>query len=126
MTKHPPSCTANIYLVRHGQTVWNRQGRFQGAMDSPLTEKGRSQATVVGNCLAELLGPQVQASLIVSPLGRARVTAALLAAARSYHPIVLESRIREVSLGAWDGLSREEIDVEWPSALDGATPFDWH
>ena len=121
-----PICTADIYLVRHGQTVWNTCGRIQGAMDSPLTERGRLQATVVGNCLAELLGPEVPATLVVSPLGRAQETAALLAAARSYHSIVLESRIREVSLGAWDGLSREEIDVEWPNALDGATLFDWH
>jgi broad specificity phosphatase PhoE len=95
-------------------------------MDSPLTQKGRSQAMVVGKCLAELLGPEVQATLMVSPLGRARETAALLAAARSYHAVVLESRIREVSLGAWDGLSHEEIDAEWPNALDGATAFDWH
>ena len=126
MTPHLPLSTAEIFLVRHGQTVWNTCGRFQGAMDSPLTERGRSQAMVAGKCLAELLGPEVQATLVVSPLGRAQETAALLAAARSYHSIVLETRIREVSLGAWDGLSHEEIEVEWPNALDGATPFDWH
>lgn len=121
-----PICTADIYLVRHGQTVWNACGRFQGAMDSPLTERGRSQATAVGKCLAEILGPEVQPTLVVSPLGRAQETAALLAAARSYPSIIIESRIREVSLGAWDGMSREEIDAEWPNALHGATPFDWH
>ena len=95
-------------------------------MDSPLTEKGRSQATIVGKCLADLIGPGTEATLVVSPLGRAQETAALVATAGSYHSIVSEDRIREVSLGAWNGLSREEIDIGWPSALDGATPFDWH
>ena len=126
VTQNLPLCAADIYLVRHGQTIWNECGRLQGAMDSPLTERGRSQAIDMGKSLAKLLGPEVEATLVVSPLGRAQETAALLATARRYDPIVVESRIREVSLGAWDGLSREEIEAKWPNALDGATPFDWH
>jgi broad specificity phosphatase PhoE len=122
----PPLCAAEIYLVRHGQTVWNACGRFQGAMDSPLTERGRSQAGAVGMHLAEILGPEVQPTLVVSPLGRAQETAALLTAVRSYPSIIIENRIKEVSLGAWDGLTREEIDAKWPNALEGATQFDWH
>ena len=126
MKPGPPVCAADIYLVRHGQTEWNACGRFQGALDSPLTPRGRAQAAAVGKRLAEQLEPTRAVTLVASPLGRAQETARLIAAARSYHPIVRESRIREVSLGDWDGLSSEEIDAEWPNALDGATRFDWH
>ena len=121
-----PTSTAEIYLVRHGQTVWNACGRLQGALDSPLTEKGRSQAMIVGECLAGLLGPQIEASLVASPMGRAQETAALIAAARNYTSVVVERRIAEVSFGAWDGLTREEIQTRWPDALHGATALDWH
>lgn len=117
---------ADIYLVRHGETLWNASGRFQGAMDSQLTDRGRAQAKAVGGRLASILPVSAQTTLCVSPLGRARETATLVAAAGNYSAVVVEDRIREVSLGSWDGLSHDEIDAEWPRALDGATAFDWY
>ncbi|WP_408629808.1 histidine phosphatase family protein [Aliiroseovarius salicola] len=45
-----------IYVVRHGETVWNRQGRHQGRLNSPMTEKGRAQAAQIGLILARELG----------------------------------------------------------------------
>jgi broad specificity phosphatase PhoE len=113
-----------IYLVRHGETEWNAQGRFQGALDSPLTRRGRAQAELAGRILAAYVDPAI--SMEVSPLGRARETALLLRRHFSGAEPVLEPRQREISLGSWDGLDTVEIHAEWPRALERATPLDWY
>ena len=69
-----------IYLVRHGETEWNRAGRMQGHLDAPLTMRGEAQARAVGETLRELgVGGF---SMVASPLGRTRATAAIIARAR--------------------------------------------
>jgi broad specificity phosphatase PhoE len=113
-----------IYLVRHGETEWNAQGRFQGSLDSPLTRRGREQAELAGRILAAHVDPAI--SMEVSPLGRARETASLLRRHFAAAEPALEPRLREVSLGSWDGLDMVEIHAEWPRALKRATPFDWY
>ncbi|SDR60897.1 probable phosphoglycerate mutase [Rhizobiales bacterium GAS113] len=115
-----------IYLVRHGETEFNAQGRFQGLLDSPLTRRGREQAELMGSILAAHLGAEPDIPLHVSPLGRTRETAALLRRRCACAEPVVEPRLREVSIGAWDGLDSVEIHAEWPNALDGAGPFDWY
>jgi broad specificity phosphatase PhoE len=61
--------TGEIYLLRHGETEWNAQSRYQGKLDSPLTRRGRKQAEDVGRILSAILkGHNV--ALHVSPLGR--------------------------------------------------------
>ncbi|MGL4289774.1 MAG: histidine phosphatase family protein [Phreatobacter sp.] len=115
-----------IYLLRHGETLWNANGRFQGALDSPLTGRGRQQAALLGRLLASETGERqqpLQAS--VSPLGRAQATAAIVAEHVPLRPVA-DPRLSEVSLGAWDGLSHHEIDAEYPGALAGADAFDWY
>jgi len=99
-----------LYLIRHGETVWNREHRFQGALDSPLTELGRDQARLYGVALRRLLGDRVPA-LIASPLGRAVETMRLAAAAAHWDPTAcrLEPDLREFSFGSYDGLTRAEI-----------------
>ena len=114
-----------IFLVRHGETVWNVQGRFQGGLDSPLTRRGRAQADTLGRILAAHLDP-AKVEVQVSPLGRARETASLLRSRFACAEPVIEPRLREVSIGSWDGLDSFEIDAEWPGVLEGATPFDWY
>jgi len=114
-----------LYLIRHGETVWNVAGRYQGAMDSALTDRGRRQAAGVGRLLARIVEPSAgRLAAYVSPLGRAQETAAIIGEhlALDLYP---EPRIAEVSLGAWDGLSDYEIEREHPGALAGAGPFDW-
>ena len=59
-----------LYLIRHGETIWNAEGRYQGQRDSPLTASGRQQAKVLGWLLAELPLPS-PVRAYVSPLGRA-------------------------------------------------------
>lgn len=112
-----------IYLVRHGETVWNAEGRYQGAKDSALTPKGQLQAHAVGRLLKSL-ADGADLSAAVSPLGRTRETAQAI----SMHvPLIqtLEPRLAEVSTGSWDGLTEVEIDAEYPASLAGATAFDW-
>jgi probable phosphoglycerate mutase len=114
-----------LLLVRHGETEWNRAGRFQGAKDSPLTSRGREQAQSAGRRLAAIFSSTALVRAYVSPLGRARETASLI----SEHvklDIQIEERIAEVSLGCWDGMSMYEIDAEFPDALKGSRPHDWY
>lgn len=62
----------------------------------------------------------------VSPLGRARQTAAIVMAEVPGGSVTLEPRLREVSIGSWDGLTDFDIDAQYPGARDGATRFDWY
>jgi broad specificity phosphatase PhoE len=114
-----------IYLLRHGETVWNAAGRFQGQKDSPLTKRGIAQADQMGMLLSQqIAGREIQFRGFVSPLGRTKETARRIARFVPL-PFVDEPRLMEVSVGAWDGMSLYEIGVEYPDALDGADAFDW-
>ncbi|MEI3855439.1 MULTISPECIES: histidine phosphatase family protein [Ensifer] len=115
-----------IYLLRHGETVWNTLGRFQGQKDSPLTRRGIEQADFVAALLhAEIEGDAQAFEMQVSPLGRTcetadRVQRVLPLARRE------DARLMEVSVGSWDGLTMFEIDMEFPGKLDGSDAFDWY
>lgn len=115
-----------IYLVRHGETEWNLVRRYQGWGDSPLTRGGVAQAEAVGRMLARL--PEAAAATIVaSPLGRARRTAELIQAALvSPAPIIFDERLREISIGSWDGLDRDEIAALQPGIFDGEGRQEWY
>jgi len=113
-----------IYLVRHGETEWNRDGRIQGWLDSPLTPRGREQARRIGRKLARLgLGPL---PVSVSPLGRTRATLEILSEEVSLGPVTVESRLRELSLGSWEVLTFEDIDAHFPELLVGTTRHTWY
>jgi len=113
-----------IYLVRHGETEWNRDGRIQGWLDSPLTPLGRGQARQVGRKLARMgLGPLPVA---VSPLGRTRATAEILSEEAPLGPVTVEPRLMELSLGSWEGMTFDEIHARFPALLEGATRHTWY
>ena len=113
-----------IILARHGRTVFNEAGRYQGACDSPLTEVGVKQAEQVGVAVRSLVVGGV--CLWSSPLGRALSSARIVreVAHLSCDPRI-DQRLREISVGSWDGLTDEEIEHVSPGACDGATHFDW-
>jgi broad specificity phosphatase PhoE len=115
-----------IYLVRHGETAWNAERRFQGQLDSPLTRRGREQAGQNGMLLAKALTGRSDVTMHASPLGRTQETAAIVQAHLACEAPTSEPRIQEVTVGSWDGLTHADIDAGWPSALDGATGFDWY
>jgi broad specificity phosphatase PhoE len=114
-----------IYLIRHGETIWNAGGRYQGLRDSPLTKRGIQQAHETGMLLSrEIASKANEFRGYVSPLGRARETARLVSKSVPL-TFVDEPRLVEISVGAWDGMSLYEIGIEFPGALDGADAFDW-
>jgi broad specificity phosphatase PhoE len=103
-------------LVRHGETDWNRSGRWQGQADAPLNERGRDQARALAD---ELAGEQVVA-IYTSDLSRARETAEIIAA-RLGRRVDLDRRLREVHVGGWSGLTTEEIEARFPDEI-----LRWH
>ncbi|MBI1418417.1 MAG: histidine phosphatase family protein [Limimaricola sp.] len=108
-----------IYVLRHGQTEWNRQGRWQGDLDSPLTPEGQAQAEAMGRLLADLGVTPASHHFYTSPLGRARRTAALALAAQGTKGSAIEdARLREISVGRWTGRTRDEIVHESGLAAD--------
>ena len=115
-----------IYLVRHGETEWNRVRRYQGWSDSPLTERGLAQAEAIGRLLRRLPDAQ-SAELVASPIGRARHTAEIIRdrLGRS-EPLRFDDRLREISLGSWDGLDRAEIAALRPGIFDGDNYHEWY
>jgi len=117
-----------IYLVRHGETTWNQVGRQQGHLDSPLTPKGIAQARAAGRVLRQAL-PDVHTLCIeTSPLGRARQTAAILCTelGLDMSALVLAPLLSECHLGAWQGLTYAEIDVQYPDARQAREANKWH
>jgi broad specificity phosphatase PhoE len=117
-------CTAEIYLVRHGETEWNASGRFQGILDSALTRRGISEAQQCGRKIAPMASNFDK--FLVSPLGRARQTSKIIRSSASFPPEEVDPRLREVSVGSWNGLTHVDIDACWPGALDGSSAFDWY
>lgn len=103
---------ALLYLVRHGETTWNREGRFQGQADAPLSERGQEQARRV----AERLGRAGIGLVVASDLSRARDTARAVAGAANVE-LALEPAFRELSFGAWQGYTRKEIEARFGDAF---------
>ncbi|MCK6585261.1 MAG: histidine phosphatase family protein [Anaerolineales bacterium] len=97
-----------LCLVRHGQTDWNLEGRYQGQSDVPLNEKGRAQA----KALAEQLKGQTFAAIFSSDLMRARDTAEAIANAFGL-PVQIEPRLREINQGEWEGVLVEDIKARY-------------
>jgi len=98
-----------IYLVRHGETLWNHAMRYQGHADIPLNERGYAQARAVARRLAS---ERIDA-VYSSDLQRARVTAEIIAAEHGL-PVNTERSLREINFGAWEGLTREQISRRFP------------
>jgi broad specificity phosphatase PhoE len=113
-----------IYLVRHGQTEFNRDGRLQGHCDSPLTALGVEQAGRVGALLKSLIANVSDWSIASSSLGRAVSTAKIIADIVGIGEVGLDERLREIGMGSWDGLTLEDIDMVSPGAAEGATRYD--
>jgi probable phosphoglycerate mutase len=104
-----------IYVLRHGETEWNAEGRFQGALNSPLTEKGRAQAARQAALLSQL---DLSAfDVRVSPQGRAFETAAI-ALARLVPFLRTDDRLREIEVGEWSGQLRKNLSVTGETLVD--------
>lgn len=114
-----------LVLIRHGETTFNAQGRYQGRCDSALTERGIGQAAAVADLLSTRLG-DASVSVISSPLGRAAATAEIVVARlKNCVSVLTDDRLNEVGMGAWDGLTRAEIAARWPDARRGRSTREW-
>jgi len=106
-----------LFLARHGETEWNRVGRWQGNTDIPLSEVGRAQARQ----LAERLRDRNVTEIFSSDLSRARETAEIVAEALGVTRLRLDPRLRERGFGCFEGLTREECEERhaevWASYL---------
>lgn len=109
-----------IILIRHGQTEFNRDGRLQGRLDSPLTPEGVEQARRMGRLVKTFVDEQGPWSVVSSPLGRAYQTAEIVCEAAGLGvAIETDERLTELSVGAFDGLTREEILAAAPETRIG-------
>jgi phosphoserine phosphatase len=100
MIKDNSVSPTRIYLVRHGETEYNRTGRFQGRNDQPLNERGRRQA----QALAEALQEEKFTAIYTSPLPRALETAGFIRAFHPTVPLFEEPNFMEMDLGEFEGL----------------------
>lgn len=102
----------HLIMIRHGETDWNINRRFQGMTDTPLNESGRAQAALLGIALADLAFDVCYSSDLV----RVVETAEIALGARA-HQIQRELRLREISFGKFEGLTYEEIQATYPDEL---------
>ena len=100
---------SKIYLIRHGQTDWNLEGRIQGSRDIPLNDTGRRQAA----SLAEGMKDRRLELVLSSPLCRARETARVLAESQGV-PLLCWRELEEVRYGSWEGMTVAEIQEQFP------------
>ncbi len=117
-----------IYLIRHGQTQWNVEGRMQGAGDSPLTALGEEQVRTAAAILRRLIGDAEGWPFHCSPLGRARRSAALICETLgiSADRITNAPLLREVDFGLWEGKRQSEIEALFPGDLERRRKDRWH
>ncbi|AFM00789.1 MULTISPECIES: histidine phosphatase family protein [Desulfitobacterium] len=99
-----------IILTRHGETLWNIEGRVQGALDSPLTEKGVQQARKVGQRLQK----EGITRIYSSDLPRAQATADEIRKALGVEEILLDPALRELSFGEWEGKNWWDLRQRYP------------
>jgi len=109
-----PDSERIIYLARHGETEWNRIGRWQGATDIPLSETGRAQARL----LAERLRSRRIARVHASHLSRALETAQIVATHLGVPAPATDPRLRERGYGAFEGLTRDECAERFPGVWE--------
>ena len=113
-----------LLILRHGETEWNRQGRMQGSLDSPLTETGRLQARQQ-NAVLQAFGVE-GFGWHVSPLGRAMQTAEIAGQGLT-NSFSADDRLREIEMGDWTGRLRQEIEEIAPQHFaPNAPPLGWY
>jgi phosphoserine phosphatase len=127
----PADLAATLVFLRHGQSTWLAEGRFQGRADTPLTPLGHRQAALAGARLAAPDAPPrlpvpagEPVALVHSPLARTRQTAEAVAVAfreagRPAPALRPEGGIAEIAQGAWEGLLQREVEERYPAEIAG-------
>jgi len=110
MATNMESSVIRIFLVRHGETDWNRARRFQGRSDIPLNEEGKNQA----RALALALKGEIFTALYTSPLLRAYETARLIGVFHPSAPLFTEAGLMEMDLGDFEGMEGRHWAEQYP------------
>lgn len=100
-----------LLMLRHAQSTWNAQGRWQGHADPPLSTEGKQTAKAVASQYLDI------SRIISSPLLRAKETAEIIAASNNLGTIATHPGLAERDLGEWEGLTRNEVEEGWPEYL---------
>ena len=117
-----------MYLVRHGQTDWNAEMRFQGQKNIPLNNAGRQQAARNGRKLSQLISNPEDFDFVASPLDRTRETMEIIRAemkleSKDYR---MDKRLLEISFGDWEGYTFDELCVEFSDAIEKRLANKWN
>lgn len=121
MPMRPPNVdVTRVLLVRHGQSEWNADGRWQGQADPPLSDQGRLQAREAARAVGAV------DAIWASDLQRAAETAAIIAESIGVGPVTVDPELRERDAGEFSGLTRDEIEARFPGYLaNGRRPPNW-
>lgn len=116
-----------IVLLRHGETHWNRAGRYQGHRDSPLTLTGIAQIRAAALTLRRAIGAPDRYQLWCSPLGRAQQSMAVLCEelGLAFADVRFDARLMECAYGRWEGLTRDEIGERYPDDVAAREKDKW-
>lgn len=118
-----------LYCIRHGQTDWNAQSRYQGQRDVPLNEAGRRQARRNGETLRSLLPQITQADFVSSPLSRACETMRIVRKSLGLDADAfrIDERLKEVHYGIWEGQLLDTLLVTEAEGIAArqADPFNF-
>lgn len=109
-----------MYIVRHGQTIWNLNRKKQGWKDSPLTVKGIKQAEEVAKLIRSEVKELEEYKIVISPLWRCRQFSSLLCeyAGLNYLDCLVEEGLKEHCYGMWEGLTELEIEDRFPGEME--------
>jgi broad specificity phosphatase PhoE len=123
--------TPTIYYIRHGETAWNAEGRFQGSQDIPLNDLGRRQAAAAGGILTDLFARdgrnESSLTFVASPLGRARSTMELVRGVLKLPTggYALDDRLREIGYGRWEGSTLAQMQAADPAIFAARLSDTW-
>lgn len=109
-----------IYILRHGQTRWNLEGKKQGWQDSPLTIKGFKQGVSIAKLLdSKIKGDIADYKIVISPLQRCRQYTSIVCETLGvdYNKCIIEEGLKEHKFGEWEGKTEVEIESQFPGAL---------
>ena len=110
----------NLLVVRHAESVWNLDGRWQGQADPPLSEPGAAQARLAAPKIGDV------SCIVSSDLRRATSTAEIIADTLGIGPVTIDAGWRERDIGRWQGLTTAQIESQYPGALGaGNYPPGW-
>ncbi|WP_306119626.1 MULTISPECIES: histidine phosphatase family protein [unclassified Roseitalea] len=116
-----------FYMIRHGQTDWNREQRFQGHKDIPINETGRRQAAAYGRMLAAERRDWAGWRFVASPLSRASETMAILRRGLALDPedFDRDDALMEVTYGQWEGHTLAELEPLQPELVAARETDKW-